>query len=42
MNNQARQAKITNDISEIVGGAEVLGQETELEKHRAYDQMEGE
>ena len=42
MNNQARQAQITNDISEIVGGAEVLGQESAQEKQRAYEQMEGE
>jgi len=41
MNNQARQAQITNDISEIVGGAEVLGQESAQEKQRAYEQMEG-
>jgi F-type H+-transporting ATPase subunit gamma len=26
--NQARQAKITNEISEIVGGAEVLAAQT--------------
>ncbi len=41
-NNQARQAKITNDISEIVGGAEVLGQESERAKKRAFEQTEGE
>lgn len=33
--NQARQAKITNEISEIVGGAEVLGQEAARRKPKS-------
>jgi F-type H+-transporting ATPase subunit gamma len=41
-NNQARQAKITNDISEIVGGAEVLSQEDSRGKKSSPATIEGE
>lgn len=40
-NNQARQAKITNELSEIVGGAEVLSQTDPIKKKIAPNVLEG-